>query len=117
MTDDKRREQRHPKKEVIFIEVLSASSKETNDHVTLECTTKDISREGLKIRVNYPLIMNSILELLISLGKDGRKYQLTAQVKWVEKNTEAEYIVGFELIEADHSDFVIWRNMVAELES
>jgi len=116
MTNDQRRDKRHLKEELIFIEVLSASNKEMNDHVTLECSTRDISREGLKIRVEYPLIIDSILELLMSIGKAGRKFQLTAQVKWSEKISETEYIVGFELIEADHSDFVVWRNMIAELE-
>ena len=116
MTNDQRQDKRHLKEEVIFIEVLSASSKEMKDQLTLECSTRDISREGLRIRVEYPLIIDSILELLISLGKAGRKFQLTAQVKWFEKITESEYIAGFELIEADHSDFVVWRNMIGEIE-
>lgn len=117
MNDDKRRQTRYAKEEVIFVEVLSASGRSRGDNVMLECTTKDISIGGLKIRAEYQFLLGAILELLISFESGGYKFLLTATVKWLEKVSDTEYLAGFEIVESEHSDFVVWRNMFAELES
>ncbi len=117
MKEDKRRQKRHTKEEVIFVEVLAASSNSETDNVMLECTTEDISRDGLKIKAEYPFIVDSILELLISFEEGGYKFLLTAMVRWCKEISENEHQAGFEIVEAEHSDFVVWRNMFAEIEN
>ncbi len=117
MKDDKRRQIRYAKEEVIFVEVLAASDRSKSDSVMLECTTRDISRDGLKIKAKYQFSVDAILELLILFESGGYQFLLTASVKWLEKISDTEYLAGFEIIEAEHSDFVIWRNMFAEIES
>jgi len=116
MDIDNRRQTRHDREETIFIEILAASSESKEDNIMLECTTKDISKDGLKIRAEYPFIIDSILELLISFESGGYKFLLTGQVKWNETINEKEYLAGFELIEAEHSDFLVWRNMFSDPE-
>lgn len=116
MIDNKRKHSRHEKEETIFIEVLAASNQAEKDNIMLECTTRDISPDGLKIHASYPFITESILELLISFESGGYKFLLTGQVKWCEQKNEEEYLAGFELVESEHSDFVVWRNMFKELE-
>ena len=117
MSNDKRKQTRHDREESIFIEVLAASGQSENDNLILECTTKDISKDGLKIYAKYPFIVDSILELLISFESGGCKFLLTGEVKWFEQLSDDEYLAGFELIEAEHSDFVVWRNMFSETTS
>ncbi len=116
MNPDKRKQIRHDKEELIYIEVLAASSHSQQDNIMLECTTKDISKEGLKIHAKYPFIIDSILELLISFESGGYKFLLTGQVKWVETLEDNNCFAGFEVIEAEHSDFAVWRNMFDEME-
>lgn len=115
MSNEKRRQTRHDREESIFIEVLAASGQSDNDNVILECTTKDISKDGLKIHAKYPFIIDSILELLISFESGGYKFLLTGQVKWFDQLSDDEYLAGFELIEAEHSDFVVWRKMFSDM--
>ena len=47
MSVEYRKDQRQHREEKIFIEILSASSGGDSDSVLLECTTKDISKNGL----------------------------------------------------------------------
>ncbi|MDQ7050104.1 MAG: PilZ domain-containing protein [Enterobacterales bacterium] len=117
MKTDKRKHPRQEREETIFIEVLAASSQNKDDNILLECTTKDISKSGLKITAEYPFIIDSILELIISFESGGYKFLLTGQVKWYEEVSDKRYIAGFELIEAEHSDFMVWRNMFDEEQS
>ena len=113
MSMDQRKDKRLDKEEKIFIEVLSASEGSSQDRVLLECSTKDISRSGLKIQTNYPLIVNSVLELLINFETGDYKFLLTGEVRWFEATGKGQYLAGFELIDAEHSDFVVWEKMFA----
>ncbi|WP_444994140.1 PilZ domain-containing protein [Aliikangiella sp. IMCC44359] len=114
MSSEQRKHERHDREEKIFIEVLSASDSSSDDCLLLECTTQDISKTGLKIKSGYPFIVHSILELLISFESGGYKFLLTGEVKWFEKINENSYLAGFELIDAEHSDYLVWYKMFSE---
>lgn len=114
MSQEQRRDERHFREEKIYIEVLSSSGAEADDNLMLECTTRDISARGLKIQSNYPFIISSILELLINFESGGYKFLLTGEVKWLEEVSEEDFLAGFELIEAEHSDYIVWQNMFTE---
>ncbi|MET1253716.1 PilZ domain-containing protein [Aliikangiella maris] len=109
--EEQRRHERLQREEKIFIEVLSASDGSSDDCILLECTTQDISESGLKIKSGYPFIIHSILELLISFESGGYRFLLTGEVKWFEKISHNEYLAGFELIDAEHSDYLVWQKM------
>jgi hypothetical protein len=115
MSVDNRKHDRQQREEKIFIELLSASDDEANDNVLIECTTRDISPTGLKVHSNSPFIKNSVLELLINFESGGYKFLLTAEVMWSEDNGDDEFLAGFELLDAEHSDFIVWRKMFEEV--
>jgi hypothetical protein len=117
MDIDSRKQERHSREETIFIEILAASKEFANDNVMLECTTQDISKDGLKIKAQHPFIVNSILELLISFESGGYKFLLTGQVKWNEVTSNGDSIAGFELVEAEHSDYFVWQNMFSQIDN
>jgi len=114
MSVESRKDERHPREEKIFIEILSASAGSADDSVMLECTTRDISKSGLKILSEYPFINGAILELLVNFESGGYKFLLTGEVKWFEEVGKGQYLAGFELIEAEHSDIFVWQNMFEE---
>ena len=111
MSIDNRKDQRLDRQENLYIELLSASEEDSKDNVLIECTTKDISSTGLQIVSDNPFILNSILELLINFESGGYKFLLTAEVKWLQRIEGNGYIAGFQLIDAEHSDFVVWQKM------
>lgn len=108
---ENRKHQRQTKKEEIFIEILSASENQEQDSLTLECLTQDISKSGIKIQSRYPLIVNSILELLINFQSVKQGFMLTGEVKWLRKIDDEHFLAGFELIESEHSDYLIWYQL------
>jgi hypothetical protein len=114
MSVEQRKHQRKSRQEKIFIELLSASDDTEDDNVLIECTTSDISFNGLKIASSCPFIVDSILELLINFESGGYKFLLTAEVKWLEKINDDKFVAGFELINAEHSDYLVWQNMFAQ---
>ena len=115
MSVDNRRHDRQQREEKIFIELLSASNEEASDNVLIECTTCDISPSGLKVHSNSPFIKNSILELQINFESGGSQFLLTAEVMWSENTGEDAFLAGFELLDAEHSDFVIWQKMFEDV--
>lgn len=117
MSIDNRKHPRLAREEKIFIEVLSASNCDSDDNILLECSTCDISVSGMKICSNYPFIVNSVLELLINFEKADDKFLLTGEVKWFEEMGDGRFLAGFELIDAEHSDYFFWQNMFEDAES
>lgn len=114
MQTDKRKQARQNREESIYIEVLVAGHQPSQDNYMLECTTKDISTDGLKVHVTFPLIVDSVFELIIAFESGGYKFLLTGQVKWLDKIGDDEYHAGFKIVEAEHSDFAEWRNMFSD---
>lgn len=110
-TNENRKQARHDREETIFIEILAASNNHSQDNLMLECSTRDISENGLKIKAEYPFIVGSILELLISFESGGYKFLLTGEVKWCDTVDEKIVLAGFELVEAEHSDYFVWQRM------
>ncbi|PWK50771.1 PilZ domain-containing protein [Pleionea mediterranea] len=106
-----RKEHRVPKQESVYIEVLTSSSK--NDKgLVVECSTDDISPSGIKVRSHYPITEGAFLELLIDFKQGSLKYLLTGEVKWCNQlNDEPTYNCGFELVDAEHSDIKLWREL------
>jgi len=116
MNIEKRKQPRHEREDFIHIEVLAASHHTVKDNFVLECTTKDISVDGLKVHTKSPLNVEAILELIIAFGDGGYKFLLTAQVKWIDKIGDDDFHAGFKIVEAEHSDFVEWREMFSEID-
>lgn len=110
-----RKESRQDLTEVVFIEILASSSPTSNDQVILECTTKDVSSNGLKIVTEHPLLLRSILELNLSFSNSDQEFQLIGEVRWSRCIDDTHYEAGFELLDADHADMESWRNFLLKL--
>ncbi|NVJ59325.1 MAG: PilZ domain-containing protein [Gammaproteobacteria bacterium] len=111
---EKRSESRLAREETVFIEVLSSTVNDDNGLV-VKCTTRDISKSGIKVTSNYPINVGAFLELLIDFGETSQKFLLTGEVKWCKQiDSEPTYICGFELLAAEHSDIKLWCQLFDE---
>lgn len=110
-----RKEARQDFNELIFIEILSSSSPKSNDQIVLECTTRDVSSNGLKIKTEHPLLLSSILELNLSFSDSDKEFQLIGEVRWSRRFDDKHYEAGFELLDADHADMKEWNLFLSEL--
>ena len=112
-TADSRKDSRHNFKEKVFIEILAASSPSMRDQVILECSTEDISLNGLKIKSEHSLLLNSILELNLSFTESNKEFQLIGEVRWSRRIDDEHYESGFELLNAEHADMTNWELFLA----
>jgi len=114
MDIEKRKQQRHSREESIFIEVLGANADSVDDNHQVECTTKDISKDGLKVHSSCLLPTEEIFELIISFESGGYKFLLAGEVKWVEQNGSNEFLLGFKILPSEHSDLAEWQKMFVD---
>ena len=113
-TIEGRKDSRHDFNEKVFIEILAATSINSQDQVVLECSTKDVSLNGLKIKSEHPLLLNSILELNLSFATSNKEFQLIGEVRWSRRIDNEHYESGFELLNAEHADMADWELFLAE---
>jgi hypothetical protein len=106
-----RKHRREKREEMLFVEVVSASNSKASDNLILECRTRDISANGLNIRADYPINADAILELAVNFESSKQQFLLTAQVKWSKQLAEQHFVIGFELIDSEHSDYSQWQKL------
>jgi hypothetical protein len=118
MTVEKRRHQRLNFEGTIFIELV-APGMGSHDGEVVRCTTIDISRSGLRVRLDRELTVGAILQIGVDLTNKEETLYLAGEVKWCgrEESVEESWLVGFELMNANDSDIEIWRAALAAMDS
>lgn len=101
---EQRREPRVPRREAVHIQITSGGP----GSAVLHCQTEDISATGFKVHTAAPIAQGHILELLIEVDGDGKRYVLVAETRWC-RAAEPGFQSGFELLDAEHSDIEPWR--------
>ena len=111
--DDKRKCPRSNRRENVFIEVTTQNGDGEYVKKVIGCESVDVSRQGLKLYVHEQIAQGTILDLCVSFKYNPEKYFLTAEVKWSRPLVdEGWYFIGFELFEADNTDFQKWYDWV-----
>ncbi|MCG8314894.1 MAG: PilZ domain-containing protein [Pseudomonadales bacterium] len=111
--DDKRKCPRSNRRENVFIEVTTQNGDGEYVKKVIGCESVDVSRQGLKLYVHEQIAQGTILDLCVSFKDNPEKYYLTAEVKWSRPLVdEGWYFIGFELFEADNTDFQKWYDWV-----
>ncbi|MBI2381337.1 MAG: PilZ domain-containing protein [Gammaproteobacteria bacterium] len=103
-----RREARFPRQEAIHIQIVSAGAGGRTAAEVMHCRTEDISATGFKVLSDAPIEAGRILELLIEVEGQAKRYLLVAEARWCRPEG-AGYASGFELLDADHGDLGPWR--------
>lgn len=107
-TSDKRREARLPRRDAIHIQILAADLAGAGPAQVVHCRTEDVSATGFRVCTEGAILAGTILDLLIEVDGDPRRYLLIAEARWCRPEGEG-HAVGFELLEAEHSDIGPWR--------
>lgn len=117
MEFDKRRHERLSFQGTIFIELVAAGMG-SDDGEVIMCKTIDISRSGLRVHVNRELVVGAILQIGVELVDAVDTLYLAGEVKWCRalEESESDWAVGFELMNANDSDIETWRTVLAEMD-
>jgi hypothetical protein len=113
MTSDERRsETRLDEKTTVFVEICAAEPGHNPDPKVIICTSLDLSANGLQVQMDSEVPVSSILRLCADFGRDKEPVYLIGEAKWVRPEGEL-FNVGFELFDAENSDIIAWKNLVA----
>ena len=76
-------------------------------------TTSDVSENGMRLRINQLLPVNTFLEMVVKLGE--RKYLLSGRVMWSQMIDETTAHIGIMFTAENESQMWSWRNQLSGL--
>ena len=110
--DERRTEERYEQKQVLSVKVVFSSENPGLLGKTLDGSTVDVSPSGLRILLNHPVQMDSVLDVWVNLVDNNKKYFLTGNVRWCHEAEEGGlYQVGLVLRERSDTvtDLASWQ--------
>lgn len=78
----------------------------------LLCRLVDFSANGVRISLDRPLPVGVILRMSVRLPEQHTPLTVVGEVRWVSRE-EDRYLVGFSLYEADQTDILQWKSLLA----
>lgn len=104
------------KEMAVFVETYSSPAGESRSPNVVISKTVDISANGMQIVMDKPAAPGSVLQVCVEFRGEPTHYHLTGEVRWVAKiGRENDYLVGFQLLESDHTDIEAWKHKVVEM--
>lgn len=113
--DERRIETRYDAYLVVSIAKTADALREGGDHVNASHTL-DISRNGLQIMLEQPLIAGNTYAIGVETFPEHEHTYLSALVKWVRyREAEHIYLAGIEVSETPADQFAKWTALLTEL--
>ena len=112
--DERRAEKRYEQNEALNMKIVFSSENPGLLGKTMDGSTVDVSASGLRIMINQPIQIDSVLDVWVNLKQKNKKYFLTGNVRWC-KETEVggTYQVGLVLRERTDcvTDLASWQEV------
>lgn len=109
---ERRTETRLYQQTTIFIEVCSANFDNDEPAQVIICNSVDISANGIQVQMDESVAMGAILRLCAEFASGKDPIYLVGEVKWVSKQQQG-FNIGFELFDAEGTDIIEWKNIIA----
>lgn len=110
--DERRAHQRFESSEEISLKIVFSSENPGLLGRTLSGSTLDVSAGGLRLALNHPIKVDSVLDVWVTLKEQKRKFFLTGNVRWCnESDKPGIYQIGLILRERTDTvtDFRSWQ--------
>ena len=112
---DRRQHIRQPRDERVVVQIVSSTRHTLPPGTVVRCSTKDVSRQGIRIQLDQQLPEGFLLELWIEISNNASKFFLAGEVKWCQELKEGKrYLVGVELKEGETEDFKLWQEVLGK---
>lgn len=119
MPEQRREHLRLPMESTTFIEVLSPGLDQGEPAKMVTCSTMDVSREGLQVKLSETLILNTILQIGVDLPNAADTLYLAGEVCWCQPSNDEQHprVAGFQILNANGSDIDTWAALIEAMES
>ncbi|MBI3186396.1 MAG: PilZ domain-containing protein [Gammaproteobacteria bacterium] len=110
--DGHRAQFRYNKVEKISVKIVFSSENPGLLGRKIEGSTLDVSSGGMKLMLNNPIRIDSVLDVWVSTPDQNRKYFLTGNVRWCnESEKPGVYQIGLVLRERSDTttDLTSWQ--------
>ncbi len=110
---ERREAERYELKEALDLKIVFSSENPNLLGKTLCGSTLDVSATGLRIELNQPIKMDSVLDVWVTLKDNAKKYFLTGNVRWCnETEVGGYYQIGVVLRERSDTvtDLSSWQS-------
>jgi hypothetical protein len=114
MNNERRSETRIDEKTTVFIEVCSSSFDNTSPANITICNSLDLSTNGIQVEMDQEVAVGTILRLCTELGGGEQALYLVGETKWIKPAGE-NFNVGFELYDAENTDIIGWKKVIAAM--
>ena len=117
MPEQKRKHLRLPIESMTFIELMSPRMNQTKPGRLATCKSLNIPRDGLQVVLEEEITVGAFLQIGIALPGAEDTLYLVGEVRWCQPGEDEKdtWIVGFQLLHADKSDFVRWVEFIAAM--
>ncbi len=107
-----RNHNRLEKNAAIFLEMLSMPGSDSSNNILL-CNALDLSLEGVRVCVDEPIEVHSVLQMGIQLQGMDQPFYMVGEVRWCTQSAEGEpgFWVGFELLDSAGTDYDTWHQL------
>ena len=112
--DNKRSETRLDEKVTVFVEVCSAPIDNTVPADGIIWNSWYISAKGIQVLMDEKVPIGSILRLFAELPSSEKALHLIGEVKWIIEE-ESQFNIGFELYDAENTDIIGWKSVIAAM--
>ncbi len=118
MAEEQRRHLRLPVESTVFIELVSPGVGRATSGSVAVCKTLDVSRGGLRVSLEYELVVGAILQIGVELPQRQETLYLAGEVRWCLANQAPEtgWSAGFALLNAGDSDIDSWISLLVDME-
>jgi hypothetical protein len=118
MSNDQRNNMRLPRACRVTVEITSICPHGTGPSERLSCTTRDLSRSGVNLRLPLELSPGAIHHLEVSYFDDEPPLQLTGEVRWSRPVAGQSGIwdTGLALFQGRDTDMIAWEHLLAVLD-
>lgn len=121
MQEEARKEPRFPLKNTVFIEIASPEFGSNRAGAIARGTTLDISRDGMRVRLEEVLLVGAILQVALELPDGAGTLYMIGEVRWCRPIPDSEpepgWSAGLALLNAQDSDIENWVALLATMES
>ncbi len=108
-----RNHRRQNRKEDAYLEITVNDDNGEYIQKVITCETVDVSERGLKIYMSEDVVQGTITDICVMLAGQQGRFFLKAEVKWISPSgDDGWYFAGFEIYDADNTDYEKWVEMV-----
>lgn len=108
-----RNQKRQHRKEDAFLEITVNDDNGEYIQKVIACETVDVSERGLKIYMSEEVVQGTITDVCVVLAGQQGRFFLKAEVKWISPSADdGWYFAGFEIYDAENTDYEKWTEMV-----